>query len=125
MPPPRKLLVVDSNVDNGALLVRSLARRFPASSIELCRDSGIAIKALTAKGVDAVVLHRTDDGEAAELIRLFLKAAPEVPIVGVSGVDRSESLFRAGAVGFLNYDEWLRIGTVVANVLENRSETAT
>ena len=35
----------------------------------------------------------------------------------VSGIDRAAEAVAAGANLFLNYDEWLRIGTVVAELL--------
>jgi hypothetical protein len=35
----------------------------------------------------------------------------------VSGFDRSQVALAAGATAFLNYDEWLRIGTVVSDLL--------
>ena len=44
-----------------------------------------------------------------------------VPIVMVSGLDRTKSAIEAGATAFLSYDAWLRIGTVVSELLpENR-----
>jgi hypothetical protein len=45
----------------------------------------------------------------------------------VSGLDRSAAALKAGATVFLNYDEWLRIGTIVANLLpgEEAPEAAT
>lgn len=113
-----RFLVVDSNLDNGALLVRTLSRKFPSASIQLLRHDAEALRALSGgEAVAAIVLHRTDESDAVALIHAFKAAAPQVPIVAVSGVDRSEALLRAGAAGFLNYDEWLRIGTVVHNVL--------
>lgn len=117
---PRKFLIVDSNADNGVLLARSLARKFPAAVVQMCGVPETAYEILGAETVDAVVLHRADEQSAVEMIEQFVKIAPDVPVIGVSGVARSGALLSAGAVGFLNYEEWLRIGTVVQNLLHQR-----
>lgn len=120
----RKFLVVDSNADNGALLIRSLSRRFPNAAIQLRSESGEAIEMLAIHNLDAVILHRTDTDDAVHLIEAFLRIAPTVPIIAVSGVDRKEPLLKAGAVAFLLYDEWLRIGSVVQSVLDAKAAKA-
>lgn len=43
-----------------------------------------------------------------------------VPIVMVSGIDRTQPALAAGADRFLLYDEWLRIGTMVQELLAER-----
>lgn len=115
-------LVVDSNVDNGNILIRSLSRKFPAASIQLCRTSHAAIEALATEVIDAVVLHRTDMEDATHMIEGLRQIAPTVPIVAVSGVDRRRQLLAAGAAAFLNFDEWLRIGAIVQGVIEPPTE---
>lgn len=35
----------------------------------------------------------------------------------ISGIDRTKNALEAGATRFHNYDEWLRIGTVVGEML--------
>jgi hypothetical protein len=52
-----------------------------------------------------------------EVVRGLRVANPTVPIVMVSGIDRRAAATEAGANAFLLYDEWLRIGTVVAELL--------
>lgn len=61
----------------------------------------------------AIITHRSFEMEGAELVRRFRDADPVVPIIMVSGVDRSAAAREAGATAFLHYDEWLRIGSVV------------
>jgi DNA-binding NtrC family response regulator len=114
---PQKLLVIDHNTDNAALLVRTLIRKYPRTPVVFCRDPAFACATVAAEAVDAVVLHRSDNEDAVTIIRMLHAVAPALPIVVVSGVDRSESVIAAGAVGFLNYDEWLRIGIVVENFI--------
>jgi hypothetical protein len=43
--------------------------------------------------------------------------------VMVSGMDREEAALAAGADVFLHYDEWLRIGSVVEQLLAAKSDT--
>jgi DNA-binding NtrC family response regulator len=121
---PRKLLVIDHNPDNGALLVRGLARKFPQAIIELCNELGTAVEAAATQQIDAVVLHRTEEDEAVAIIGILKNISPTLPIVVVSGVDRSEQVLRAGAAGFMHYDKWLMIGVIVDNVLKAEAERA-
>ena len=118
--PPRRFLVIDHNPDSGSLLVRSLARKFPQSVIQLAKESGTAAVVAATERLDAVVLHRTLEDSAVELVRMLRNIDLAMPIVVVSGVDRSEEVLAAGASGFLNYDEWLMVGTFVANAVATR-----
>jgi hypothetical protein len=43
----------------------------------------------------------------------------DVPIVMVSGIDRTGPALAAGADRFLLYDEWLMLGTLVKDLLES------
>jgi hypothetical protein len=65
----------------------------------------------------AVLVHRTFDESGVDLARAIRALDPHVPIIMVSGADRSEAALAAGANAFLQYDEWLRAGTVVADHL--------
>jgi CheY-like chemotaxis protein len=116
--PPRKILVIDHNTDNGALLVRTLSRKFPNAKVELCRESGAAVSAVGAEQIDVVVAHRSVEDDATALIRMLLAVAPDLPIIAVSSVDKRQEVLAAGAVEFMLYDEWLRIGGVISTLLE-------
>ncbi|MES2694196.1 MAG: hypothetical protein V4773_12045 [Verrucomicrobiota bacterium] len=115
---PGKIVVVDSNPESGGLLVRTIVRKFPWCPIQLCEDAATAVETITTEAVGAVVLHQGDDDCAIRSIQSLHRIDPDVPIVAMSGVDRSERLFRAGAAGFLHYDDCLRIGSVVATLLQ-------
>jgi CheY-like chemotaxis protein len=117
--PPRRILVIDHNPDSGSLLVRSLARKFPDAIIQLCKESRAAIEIVTTDKLDAVVLHRTEEDDAVSVIRTLRKLEQDLVIIAVSGIDRSEQVLAAGATGFMNYDQWLMIGSVVANALKH------
>jgi CheY-like chemotaxis protein len=111
-------LVIDDNPDSRFLLVKTLLRKFPDSVLQECQSSLPAIDSAKSERVSAVVLHRASDADGELLIRLIRRVNATVPIVMVSGYDRSKVALAAGANCFLNYDEWLRIGTVVADLLE-------
>ncbi|HUR56395.1 MAG TPA: hypothetical protein VM029_01710 [Opitutaceae bacterium] len=122
MYPPRKLLVIDFDADSGALLLRSLLRKFPAAAVELCKEAAAATQVVGTRQVDAVVLHRTEEEDAVTLVRTLRKMDADIPIIVVSGIDRSEQVLAAGATGFLNYAEWLMIGQVVSNALQAQEQ---
>jgi DNA-binding NarL/FixJ family response regulator len=113
----RRFLVIDVNSDSRFLLVKTLLRKFPHSVIDECQDADAAIAAAGSAPLDAIVTHRSLDIDGITLVRLLRAANPTVPIVMVSGSDRSREAVEAGANRFLSYDEWLRIGTVVLETL--------
>jgi DNA-binding NtrC family response regulator len=112
-----KFLVIDDNPDSRFLLVKTLLRKFPDSVVQECQSSLPAIDSAKSDGVSAVILHRSSDADGELLIKLIRRVNTTVPIVMVSGYDRSKVALAAGANFFLNYDEWLRIGTVVGELL--------
>ncbi len=114
-----QFLVIDHNADGRTLLTRTLRRKFPNAELVECGAADQATTTLQGGGFDAVVVHRTEEVDGEMLVRLLRRVNPTVPIVAVSGIDRSEKLLAAGASEFLNYDEWLRLGTVVAKHLPN------
>jgi DNA-binding NarL/FixJ family response regulator len=114
---PPRILVIDHNPDSGELLVRSLRRKFPDAFTYLTSDAEDAEKSLAALKLDAIVIHRANTSTAVELTRALRRINPTVPIVVVSGIDRSEAVFQAGATGFINFDQWLMIGPTVANAM--------
>lgn len=122
--PLKKFLVVDSTPANPGLLIWALEHRFPECPVQLCQQAKEAVQILESERVDAIVLHRTNDSDAVKLIKTFLAVAPQVPIIAVSGIDRSEAVLAAGATGFLNYDDWMQLGNVVANVLQQQAPVA-
>jgi DNA-binding NarL/FixJ family response regulator len=110
-------LVVDHHKDSRFLLVKSLLRKFPAASIVETEEGESAI-ALAARGHWAVIVtHRTREYIGTELVEKFRAVNAEVPIVMVSGIERTLPALAAGADRFMLYDEWLRIGTIVKELL--------
>ena len=117
MPSPRRFLIVDDIADSRALVVRTLLRKFPTAIVQECQESATAIVAAGAERFDLIVAHRAADVDGLTLIRLLRRMHATVPLLMISGLDRSREAVAAGATAFHHYDEWLRIGTVVAELL--------
>jgi CheY-like chemotaxis protein len=117
-------LVVDHNADSRFLLVKCLLRKFPTAIIQEAQDGESAIEMARRGGLTAIVSHRTSEMTGVELIEKFRLVAPSTPIVMVSGIDRTGPAKAAGADSFLLYDEWLRIGTVVQDLIMRRNGAA-
>jgi DNA-binding NtrC family response regulator len=119
-----KFLVIDDNGDSRFLLVKTLLRKFPDAIVQECQSTLPAIDSARTDEISTVVLHRAADADGELLIRLLRRVNATVPIIMVSGYDRSQMALAAGANAFLNYDEWLRIGSVVADLLQQTAAEA-
>src|SRR3954469_8176409 len=108
MSPTQKFLIIDDNPDSRFLLAKTLLRKFPAALMIECADTGTALLAAENERPAAVVVHRTLDTGGSQPVPLLRQASPKLPIVMVSGIDRTTESIAAGASYFLNYDEWLR-----------------
>lgn len=121
MPSPYTFLIVDDNPDSRFLLVKTLLRKFPQAGLEETQDGESAVALARAKPLDAMVVHRAAEVDGLTLVKMLRQISPTVPIVMVSGLDRSRTAIEAGATTFLSYEEWLRIGTVVAELVTPRT----
>jgi CheY-like chemotaxis protein len=117
MASPRKVLVVDHNPDSRFLLTKTLLRKFPHVMVLECADAESAVSTAAEGELDVIVVHRAESVSGVDVIRMLREVTDSVPIIMVSGIDRSVEALAAGANFFLSYDEWLRIGTVVAELL--------
>jgi len=115
---PLIFLVVDHHKDSRFLLVKSLHRKFPFATILEADDGEGAIEVAARRDLSAIVTHRTREYFGTELVEKFRAVNPAVPIVMVSGIERTRPALAAGADRFMLYDEWLRIGTIVKDLLE-------
>jgi DNA-binding response OmpR family regulator len=117
----KKFLVVDSFQEMRVLIVRTLLRVFPGAEITETYDSEEALQLARCGSYDAIIVHRAIGTDAATLVRLIRQDQSTDPILAVSSVDRSQELISAGATAFLNFEEWLRLGTVVGELLDDVS----
>ncbi len=122
MPLFPRFLVIDGNSDSRFLLVKTLLRKFPSAIVEECHDADRAVQLAGRRSHDAIVTHRTVDLSGLELLASLRHASPTVPIVMVSSIDRRDAALAGGANDFLLYDEWLRVGTVVASLMEHAAD---
>src|SRR5437870_12549867 len=114
---PLVFLVVDHHNDGRFLLVKCLLRKFPNAIVQEAQDGDSAIEMARRGGISAIVTHRTREYIGVELVGKLRAANADVPIVMVSGIERTAPALAAGADRFLLYDEWLRIGTVVKELI--------
>lgn len=117
-PAPLRFLVVDHHKDSRFLLVKCLLRKFPQAFIQEAEEGDRAIEIAREEPFAAIITHRTREYFGTELVAKFREVNDEVPIVMVSGIERTIPALAAGADRFMLYDEWLRIGTIVKELLE-------
>lgn len=117
MTPLPKFLVVDDVAENRYLVAKTLLRQFAGSLVEECEESTPAMVAAQFDRLTAIVVHRAADVDGLTLIAMLRQVNPTVPIVMVSGRESCPGAIEAGATAFLNYDGWLRIGTVVEETI--------
>jgi DNA-binding NarL/FixJ family response regulator len=115
---PLNFLVIDHHRDSRFLLVKSLLRKFPRAVIIEAEAGEHALKLARRRDLAIVVTHRTQEFIGTELVAQLRAINPDVLIVMVSGIERTAPALAAGADAFLLYDEWLRIGSVVKQLLD-------
>ena len=125
LPPAARFLVVDDNGDSRFLLVKTLLRKFPNASIKETHDAEEALDLARTSDLTAVITHRTMDMDGLELLRAFREKNPRVPILMVSSVDRAVPALASGANRFMLYDEWLRTGSIVEEMITQQDASLT
>jgi DNA-binding NtrC family response regulator len=120
----RKFLVVDDVPENRFLLAKTLLRKFPGAIVQECEETVTAVAAARDDRLTAVVVHRAIDSDGLSLTAAIRGANPTVPIIIVSGQESCPGAIQAGANAFLNFEAWLRIGTVVADILQAQNVNA-
>jgi DNA-binding response OmpR family regulator len=111
------ILVIDSFEEMRLLVVRTLQRVFPDAEITEAHDFEQAIRVMSDTAYDAIIVHRAIGADAKTIIQLFRRDNGVVPIIAVSSMDRTDEVLSAGATAFLNFEEWLRVGTLVADLI--------
>jgi DNA-binding NarL/FixJ family response regulator len=117
-------LVIDDNPDSRFLLVKTLLRKFPGAVIHECQSAENAIALAQRQPFSAMIVHRSTEMAGLALLRELRPVVTATPIVMVSSIDRRAAALAAGANVFLLYDEWLRIGTIVAALIDTPADTS-
>lgn len=118
---PRSFLVVAEEPERLSLLATTLHRKFPNSIVQTCRDSDAAIAVVKAHALDAIVLHRSSDMDEIPLLEV-VRYVTSAPIVAMSGYRLEAPALAAGASKYLHVEQWLLIGTVVAELIGATAE---
>jgi CheY-like chemotaxis protein len=120
MPGRPRFLLVDDNPDGRFLLAKTLLRKYPNALLHECQDIEAAVDAvrtlLPHSHNSYVIAHRASNGDGRTLISALRREHPSIPIIWISGQDRTEELALAGATRFLHYDAWLMIGSTVEEI---------
>ena len=112
-----RLLVVDDNPTGRFVITELLRERFPRCVILETDNVGEAIDLLARETVAAVICHRGDDCDDAELVRDLRRMRPTVPIVATSDAPRVAPVISAGANEFARYGAWTTIADAVSRAL--------
>lgn len=112
-----RFLIVDSHPDSRFLLVKTLFRKFPAAVFHECSTSEPALEIAARENLSAIITHRAADLAGIALVRKFREVNAVVPVIMVSSSDQRTMALASGADRFLHYEEWLRIGTLVEELL--------
>lgn len=109
-------LVVAEDPARLSHVTATLHRRFPKAVVQTCCDSALAIEAMRSRRTDAIVVHRSSDMDEIPLIEA-LRSTSRAPIISFIGRQRQEQALAAGATRCLEPEEWLLVGSVIAELL--------
>jgi FixJ family two-component response regulator len=113
----RQFIIIDDNRDGCFVLSRALFRHYPAATLHEFRDFASAREALANLppdgGAALILLHRIPNIGGAQLVRAVREIHDRVPIVALGDPELGPEVLAAGATRFLDYEAWLRLGTLV------------
>ncbi len=113
-----RFLVIDDNPEGRFLVSKTLLRKFPSAELTECQTAETAFTILDrGDRVSLIVCHRTFELDGASLVRELRSRNATVPILMMSGINRTDAALAAGATAFLTYEEWLMVGNHVASLL--------
>jgi DNA-binding response OmpR family regulator len=115
-------LLIDDNADNRFILMRAMTKSFPDALLEERWGTDAALESGSNPLVDAIIVHRTTEMTGVYFIQWLRKANPTVPIMMVSGIDRTHAALAAGANRFLLIDDWKELGATIAQLLQERQK---
>src|SRR3954464_12276491 len=90
-------LVVDDNPDTRYVVVRTLGKSFPEAVIVECEDAETALGRARSPEFSAVIVHRTTEMTGVFFVQSLRQLNPTVPVLMISGIDRTHAAAAAGA----------------------------
>jgi CheY-like chemotaxis protein len=112
-----RILVIDTDQDGRFFIGRTIARKFPHVVIVECQTQQSAEAEARDPTLSAIICHKALEITGPEMISALRKIRPKLPMILVSSVDREAEARAVGADRFLPFEEWLRIGTVLQELL--------
>ncbi|MDO8544174.1 MAG: response regulator [Opitutaceae bacterium] len=112
-----RIVVVDDNPEGRFFLSRAVRGVFPRADIVGCENSEAALAELRAGNAAGFVVHRANDADGLPMVEFLRAASATIPIVYMSGIDRAEAAFTAGATTFLLFDQAASLGPILRNIL--------
>lgn len=112
-------MVVDDNPEGRFLLTKTLLRKYPQSVVHECQELEVALEVIREFPRDArsvVIAHRATGMDGRSLVKALRQENATIPIVWISGRDRTADLAPTGATRFLHYDAWLMIGPTIEDL---------
>jgi hypothetical protein len=116
---PQQFVVVSDSEEERMLYARTLLRKFPAAVIVECRVDAAALMLERAADFTGVAVHFGSSPEIRAFVENLRQIARQLPIVSLSGFDRSIDALAAGTSRFLPADQWLMLGVVMQDLLAN------
>jgi DNA-binding NtrC family response regulator len=125
----RQFIIIDDNRDERFVLSRALFCHYPAATLHEHREFDSARDALVKLpgdgGQAVVLLHRIPGAEGVGLIRAMRELHGQVTMIALGDPADARKALEAGATQFLDYEAWLRLGTLIKgleNTLPNLTE---
>ena len=113
-----RCVVIDDNPGGRLFLSKILLSSFPRANIIECDNSEAAVRELGAdKRTALFVVHRANDADGLPLAEMLRAASPTIPIIYLSGIDRTDAALAAGATTFLQFDQSRLIDRIVRDIL--------
>lgn len=127
-PTPRRVLLVDDDPDDRALVARELARAFPGVRIVEAGDEGSVERALDAGDVDVVVTdHAMGWADGLEVLRRARERLPFVPVVMFTGTGNEEIAvegLKAGLDDYVLKNHLVRLPTAIVGAMTRAVQRA-
>jgi DNA-binding response OmpR family regulator len=115
------LLVIAEDSERLFLFANTLTRKFPNSIVQTCRDGNAATTIAQSVRLDAIIVHRASDLDEIPLVE-HLRAITSAPIIAMVREHQAEAARVAGADRCLRPEQWLLVGSAVADLVRTRPD---